>query len=161
MADDRLKIVVFGSYNAGKSSFIQALDPRSRHIEASSENGPTTVAFDFGRLTVRDKAIYLFGTPGQERFEFVRQIISRGMDGAIIIVDATTGVDEMTRYFYNQLKTLDVPLAFMANKCDSPGAMPDAISRDLPGEVVHPISARNGENVHAALDAFVATLAAR
>jgi signal recognition particle receptor subunit beta len=110
---------------------------------------------------VRDKAIYLFGTPGQERFEFVRQIISRGMDGAIIIVDATTGVDEMTRYFYNQLKTLDVPLAFMANKCDSPGAMPDAISRDLPGEVVHPISARNGENVHAALDAFVATLAAR
>ena len=161
MADDRLKIVIFGSYNAGKSSFIQALDPRSRHIEASSEDGPTTVAFDFGRLTVRDKAIYLFGTPGQERFEFVRQIISRGMDGAIIVVDATTGVDEMTRYFYNQLKTLDVPLAFMANKCDCPGAMPDAVSRDLPGEVVHPISARNGENVHAALDAFVATLTAR
>lgn len=92
MAEGRLKIVVFGSFNAGKSSFIQALDPpRSRHIEASSEEGPpTTVAFDFGRLTVRDKAVFLFGTPGgQERFEFVRQIISRGgMDGAIIVVDA-------------------------------------------------------------------------
>ena len=161
MAEGRLKIVVFGSFNAGKSSFIQALDPRSRHIEASSEEGPTTVAFDLGRLTVRDKAVFLFGTPGQERFEFVRQIISRGMDGAIIVVDATTGVDAMTRHLYDQLKALDVPLAFMANKCDSPGAVPEAVSHALPGEMVHPISARNGENVHAALDAFVATLTAR
>ena len=161
MAEGRLKIVVFGSFNAGKSSFIQALDPRSRHIEASSEGGPTTVAFDFGRLKVGDKSIFLFGTPGQERFEFVRQIISRGMDGAIIVVDATTGVDAMTRYFYDQLKPLDVPLAFMANKCDCPGAAPEAVSHALPGEMVHPISARNGENVHAALDAFVATLTAR
>lgn len=161
MAEGRLKIVVFGSFNAGKSSFIQALDPRSRHIEASSEEGPTTIAFDFGRLTVRDKAVFLFGTPGQERFESVRQIISRGMDGAIIIVDATTGVDAMTRYLYNQLKALDAPLAFMANKCDCPGAMPEAIRRDLPGEAVHSISSRSGENVHAALDAFVATLIPR
>ncbi len=91
MAEGRLKIVVFGSFNAGKSSFIQALDPKSRHIEAASNEGPTTVAFDFGRLTVRDRAVYLFGTPGQERFEFVRQVLSRGMDGAIIMVDATKG----------------------------------------------------------------------
>jgi small GTP-binding protein len=160
MAEGRLKIVVFGSFNAGKSSFIQALDPRSRHIEATSSEGSTTVAFDFGRLQVRDKAIYLFGTPGQERFEFVRQILSRGMDGAIIIVDATTGVDAMTRHLYGQLKAVGVPLAFMANKCDCPGAAPESVCRDLPGEMVHPISARNTESVHAALDAFVATLAA-
>ncbi|MDD2473698.1 MULTISPECIES: GTP-binding protein [unclassified Methanoculleus] len=160
MAEDRLKIVVFGSFNAGKSSFIQALDPRSRHIEATSNEGPTTVAFDFGRLQVRDKAVYLFGTPGQERFEFVRQILSRGMDGAIIVVDATTGVDAMTQHLYSYLKALNVPLVFMANKCDCPGAVPEAVRRDLPGETVHPISARNGENVYAALDAFVATLVA-
>ena len=110
---------------------------------------------------MRDQSVFLFGTPGQERFEFVRQILSRGMDGAIIVVDATTGMDAMTRHLYSQLKALDVPLAFMANKCDSPGAMPEAIHRALPGEMVHSISARNGENVHAALDAFVATLAAR
>ncbi|MDV2480755.1 GTP-binding protein [Methanoculleus sp. Wushi-C6] len=161
MAEGRLKIVVFGSFNAGKSSFIQALDPRSRHIEASSSEGPTTVAFDFGRLQVRDHAVYLFGTPGQERFEFVRQILSRGMDGAIVIVDATTGVDAMTRHLYGQLKAVGVPLAFMANKCDCPDAAPESVRRDLPGETVHPISARNAESVHAALDAFVATLAAR
>jgi len=163
MAEGRLKIVVFGSFNAGKSSFIQALDPRSRHIEATSKEseGATTVAFDFGRLQVGDQAVYLFGTPGQERFEFVRQILSRGMDGAIIVVDATTGVDAMTRHLYGQLKALDVPLVFMANKCDCPGAEPDTIRRDMPGETVHPISAQNGENVRAALDAFVATLVAR
>jgi hypothetical protein len=161
MAEGRLKIVVFGSFNAGKSSLIRALDPRSRHVEATSNEGATTVAFDFGRLQVRGQAVYLFGTPGQERFEFIRQILSRGMDGAIIVVDATTGVDAMTRHLYGQLKALGVPLAFMANKCDCPGAAPEAIHRDLPGETVHPISARNGENVHAALDAFVATLATR
>ncbi|WP_292518562.1 GTP-binding protein [Methanoculleus sp.] len=161
MAEGRLKIVVFGSFNAGKSSLIQALDPRSRHIEAPSSEGPTTVAFDFGRLQVRGQAVYLFGAPGQERFEFVRQILSRGMDGAIVVVDATTGVDAMTWHLYLQLKALGVPLALMANKCDCPGATPESISRDLPGETVHPISARNGENVHAALDAFVATLDAR
>lgn len=161
MAEGRLKIVVFGSFNAGKSSLIQALDPQSRHIEAASSEGPTTVAFDFGRLQVRDQMVYLFGTPGQERFEFVRQILSRGMDGAIIVVDATRGVDAMTRHLYAQLKPLGVPLAFMANKCDCPGAMPEAVSQALPGEMVHPISARNGENVHAALDAFITTLIAR
>lgn len=161
MAADRLKIVVFGAFNAGKSSFIQALDPETRHIEAKTDGGTTTIAFDFGRIQLHGRRVYLFGTPGQERFEFVRRIIARDMDGAIIVVDATTGVDAMTRHLYGQLKDLDVPLAFMANKCDSPGAVPDAIRRDLPGEVVHPISARNGENVHAALDAFVATLAAR
>lgn len=161
MAKGRLKIVVFGSLNAGKSSFIQALDPQSRHIEAASEGGPTTVAFDFGRLQVRDQAVYLFGTPGQERFEFVRQILARGMDGAIIVVDATMGVDPMTRHLYDWLKELGVPLAFMANKCDCPGARPEAVRRDLPGETVHPISARNGKNVLAALEAFVATQVAR
>jgi len=161
MAEGRLKIVVFGSFNAGKSSFIQALDPGSRHIEATSKEGATTVAFDFGRLQVRGRAVYLFGTPGQERFEFVREILARGMDGAIIVVDATRGVDAMTRHIYDRLKELEVPLAFMANKCDCPGAAPGTISRDLPGEMVHPISARNGENVYAALDAFVATLVAR
>ena len=161
MAEGRLKIVVFGSLNAGKSSFIQALDPQSRHIEATSEEGATTVAFDFGRLQVRDQAVYLFGTPGQERFEFVRQILARGMDGAIIIVDATTGVDSMTRHLYDRLKRLGVPLAFMANKCDCPGAAPEAVRRDVPGEMVHTISALNGKDVLAALDAFVATLVAR
>ncbi len=161
MVEGRLKIVIFGSFNAGKSSLIRALDPRSRHIEAASEEGPTTVAFDFGRLQVRGQAIYLFGTPGQERFEFVRQILSRGMDGAIIVVDATAGVDAMTRHLYGQVKALGVPLVVMANKCDSPDAMPETIRQELPGEMVHPISAQSGENIHAALDAFVATLTTR
>ena len=161
MAEGRLKIVVFGSFNAGKSSFIQALDPGSRHIEATSGEGSTTIAFDFGRLQARGQAVYLFGAPGQERFEFVREILERGMDGAIIIVDATRGVDATTRHLYDRLRKLGVPFVFMANKCDCSDALPGDISRDMPGETVYPISAHNGENVRAALDAFVATLIAR
>src|SRR5512136_3436530 len=96
VAGQKIKIVVFGAYNAGKSSFIRALDPFSRHIEAENADGSTTVAMDFGRVRIGELSIFLFGTPGQERFEFARKVLSRGMDGAIIIVDATREPDRIT-----------------------------------------------------------------
>jgi len=160
MAEGRLKIVVFGSFNAGKSTFIQALDPRARHVEANTEGGTTTVAFDFGRIHVHGQQIYLFGSPGQERYEFVRRILASGMDGAIIIVDATTGIDEMTRTLYAWLRDLQVPIAIMLNKCDDACAVPD-VTRDCPkGVPVHAISARTGENVHPAVGDFIASILA-
>ncbi len=160
MAPGRLKIVVFGGFNAGKSTFVHALDTEARHIEARTEGGTTTVAFDFGRLTLLGQRIYVFGTPGQERFEFVREILSRGMDGAIIVVDATAGIDATTLQVYTWLKEKQMPIAVMLNKCDLPGAAPDRLMDELSGETVHRISARSGENVHAAMHAFVASLIA-
>jgi uncharacterized protein len=158
MAEGRLKIVVFGSFNAGKSTFIQALDPRARHIEANTEGGMTTVAFDYGRVQLHGQQVYLFGSPGQERYEFVRRILARGMNGAIIVVDATEGIDDMTRTLYAWLKELQVPIAIMLNKCDNASATPD-VTRECPkGVIVHAISARTGENVQTAMGDFIASI---
>jgi hypothetical protein len=50
--------------------------------------GTTTVALDFGRITIRDNlVIYLFGTPGQERFWFMWDDLARGALGAVVLAD--------------------------------------------------------------------------
>ncbi|NIV36864.1 MAG: GTP-binding protein, partial [Anaerolineae bacterium] len=49
----------------------------------------TTVAMDFGRITVDDDLVlYLFGTPGQKRFDFMWEILSEGMLGFVVLVDS-------------------------------------------------------------------------
>ena len=90
MAEEKkLKIVIFGAFGAGKTTLIKTIDPESKHIEANCAGGTTTVALDFGRIQKDGCHIHIFGTPGQERFEFAREIIATGMDGAILLVDAT------------------------------------------------------------------------
>ncbi|MDD1660281.1 MAG: GTP-binding protein [Methanomicrobiales archaeon] len=155
MEDRRLKIVVFGTHGAGKSTFIRCLDPQSRHIEALEDDSPTTISMDFGRVVLFRRVIYLFGTPGQERFEFVRTILSRGMDGAIVVVDSTAGVDENTYNLCVWLKGQGIPYTVMANKCDCEGADPQGVAAELDGATVHPVSARDGTNVLPALETFV------
>ncbi|KQC10005.1 MAG: GTP-binding protein [Methanolinea sp. SDB] len=158
MAAGKLKIVVFGSYNAGKSTFIQAVDPEARHVEAPTEDGTTTVALDFGRIVQSNMHVYLFGTPGQEKFEFVRQIICRGMDAAIIIVDCTTGIDLFTRKTYESLKKEKIPVAVMLSKCDMEQACPAMVHEELGDEMMFDISSLDRESVRRALDQFVETL---
>ncbi|NYT07263.1 MAG: GTP-binding protein [Methanomicrobiales archaeon] len=158
MDPSRLKIVVFGSFNAGKSTFIQAIDPASRHVEAECADGTTTVALDFGKAEIGSRHVHLYGTPGQERFEFVRQIISNGMDGAILMVDCSSGIDENTRHLYQQLKGTGVPLSVMLNKCDLSGACPAMIEQELGGAVTYEISARNPRSSRDALEQFVGTI---
>jgi small GTP-binding protein len=88
--EKRCKIVVFGAFGAGKTTLIKTLDPESTHVEADCAGGTTTVALDFGRVIMDGNHIHIFGTPGQERFEFAREIIGKGMDGAILVIDATS-----------------------------------------------------------------------
>ena len=58
--------------------------------EAERVKETTTVAMDFGRITVDDDLVlYLFGTPGQKRFDFMWEILSEGMLGFIVMVDST------------------------------------------------------------------------
>lgn len=155
MDNNKLKIVVFGQYNAGKSTFIHSLDPTSRHIEAKNEEGATTVALDFGRVKVGTKKVYLFGTPGQDRFEFARRIVSRGMHGAIVMVDSTGQVDERTYLLCEWLTEQNIPFAIMLNKCDHPLASPERFDEILDEGYGHLISAKTGENVMESLKAFV------
>ena len=92
-----LKMVVTGPFNAGKTEFIQSvseIDVVSTERKISSEveriKETTTVAMDFGRITVdKEMVLYLFGTPGQKRFDFMWEILSEGMLGFVVIIDSS------------------------------------------------------------------------
>src|SRR5512133_1476655 len=92
-----VKMVVTGPFNSGKTEFIQSVSEinvvsteRKISSEAERVKNTTTVAMDFGRITVdQDLVLYLFGTPGQKRFDFMWEILSEGMLGFIVMVDST------------------------------------------------------------------------
>ena len=92
-----VKIVVTGPFNSGKTEMIRSISEidvvsTERKISAETEKvkESTTVAMDFGRITVdEDLILFLFGTPGQRRFDFMWEILSEGMLGFIVLVDST------------------------------------------------------------------------
>jgi small GTP-binding protein len=91
-----VKIVVTGPFSAGKTEFIQTVSEidvvsTERKITSESERikDRTTVAMDFGRITIDDELVlYLFGTPGQKRFDFMWEILSEGMLGFVVLIDS-------------------------------------------------------------------------
>ena len=158
MEPDRLKIVVFGAFGAGKTTLIRTLDPASKHIEAPCAGGTTTIALDYGRVEIGERHVYLFGTPGQERFEFAREIIGRGMDGAILLIDATSPYDEYVAHLYDSLAKTKVPFIVMLNKCDEVGSHPDILKQDIRSSDVVLASAKEPQECRAVLTDFVATI---
>jgi hypothetical protein len=92
-----VKIVVTGPFAAGKTTLIRTISEitvlsteRGITDETRSQKAETTVAMDFGRISIdRDLVLYLFGTPGQERFDFMWDVLGEGMLGYVLLVDAT------------------------------------------------------------------------
>jgi small GTP-binding protein len=97
MQTQTVKIVVTGPFNSGKTELIRSVSEidvvsteKKITAEAEKVKESTTVAMDFGRITVDDDLVlFLFGTPGQIRFDFMWDILSEGMLGFIVMVDSS------------------------------------------------------------------------
>jgi signal recognition particle receptor subunit beta len=119
-----VKMVVTGPFNAGKTEFIRSVSEidvvsTERKISSNAERvkETTTVAMDFGRITVdEDLVLYLFGTPGQKRFDFMWEILSEGM--LTEMIDSTRPKHLERAASWRRLRFMRQPVLVSANKQD-------------------------------------------
>jgi small GTP-binding protein len=160
-----VKVVVTGPFNAGKTTFIKAvseitvLSTERQISDASGEGrGETTVAMDFGRITISDDVVlYLFGTPGQQRFSFMWETLSEGMLGFVVLVDALSddSIKEAVSMIEFFRSMSDVPFVVAANKVGAEDTVTLTSLRgllDLDESVpLLPVDARDRESVKGVL----------
>lgn len=165
------KVVVTGAFNAGKSAFIQTVSDipvvsTERRItdDLAGVKATTTVAMDYGQTTVGGCLFHLYGTPGQERFDFMWDILSREMDGLLVLVDSTdrsslTVARRLLRRFRRQGR---LPLLVVATKQDGHRAMsPQEIATALrldSSDIVVPCDPRRGPSVRKVLEQLLVHL---
>jgi signal recognition particle receptor subunit beta len=167
------KIVIAGGFAAGKTTFVAAISeivPLTTEaaltvvgteiddLPGESEKVTTTVALDFGRITFEDDLIlYLFGTPGQIRFQFMWDELSRGAIGAVVVIDTRQLETSFAAIDYFERIGLPFVVAVNAFNGTNPYSVTDvreALAVD-PGVPVLPCDARQRADVKRVLIALV------
>lgn len=151
-SENRVKIVAFGSYHSGKTSLVRSIDPHTHTTEAHNAEGETTVAMDLGIREHRGFKIFIYGTPGQDRFGVARAVVAFGLHAGIIVVDSVRGMTSFEKKILAELTEHNVPCLVLASKIDLPGASIDRVRRDSGNAYVLPFSAHTGQGVDELLD---------
>lgn len=166
-----VKVVVTGPFGVGKTTFIRTISEitvLSTEQDISDDSNlddkdETTVAIDFGRITIDDDLVlYLFGTPGQERFEFMWEVASRGMLGYILLVDSTrpetfTEAARHLEFFQSARGQAEVPFLVAANKNEVKAdrdSIAEALGIDDPRIIVE-VDALDRESVKGTILSFL------
>jgi hypothetical protein len=138
-----LKVVIAGGFGVGKTTMVQALSEIPPlvteetlttasvgldDVSAVPGKSTTTVAMDFGRISMDELVLYLFGTPGQDRFWFMWDELARGSVGAVVLVDLRRVDDCFPAIDFFESRGL--PFVLAVNRFPEADAYPDDEVRD-------------------------------
>ncbi|MFA6467559.1 MAG: ATP/GTP-binding protein [Bacteroidota bacterium] len=128
------KLVISGSVNSGKTTFVRTIsefdpittDEYATEADVKVLKGQTTVAMDYGRRTIdEDVVLHIYATPGQERFNFMWDVLVEGAFGVIFLADSTdldsiSNTKKIIKYFSEKF---NLPYLLCVTKLDVPSSI--------------------------------------